>query len=215
MALGCLSCAAWQCGLHAVCGPPSDSAQTNVRGAGQEFEGRFRFRGSWRRTYLASHAPAKHAQPPKAPPRPPRPPLRVARLYSDLLHKPHWLATRALDAAWLARDTLPRAAGLSAAEFRVRFEEPNVPVVITDIVSRPPPQQDGRLPVPWLRPGCAETGLSRETGRGLTGAQWAAACRRAEQCRTSRRHCGGHFHSITWAPEHLSTSLGQRTSLPR
>lgn len=102
----------------------------------QEFEGRFRFRGSWRRTYLAAHAPGKHGQQLDAPPLPGRP-LRVAGLYSDLLHKPHWLATRALDAAWLARDTLPRAAGLSTAEFRACFEEPNVPVVITDVVSWP------------------------------------------------------------------------------
>ena len=102
----------------------------------QEFEGRFRFRGSWRRTYLAAHAPGKRGQQLEAAPQPGRP-LRVAGLYSDLLHKPHWLATRALDAAWLARDTLPRAAGLSAAEFRARFEEPNVPVVITDVVSWP------------------------------------------------------------------------------
>lgn len=67
-------------------------------------------------------------------PPPPARPLRVAGMYSDLLHKPHWLASCALDAAWLARDTLPRAAGLSAAKFYADFEEPNVPVVITDVV---------------------------------------------------------------------------------
>ncbi len=67
-------------------------------------------------------------------PPPPARPLRVAGMYSDLLHKPHWLASCALDAEWLARDTLPRAAGLSAAKFYADFEEPNVPVVITDVV---------------------------------------------------------------------------------
>ncbi|KAK9846311.1 hypothetical protein WJX81_001351 [Elliptochloris bilobata] len=96
----------------------------------QECEGRFRFRGTWRRTYLAARAARE--------PPPASPPLRAPGLYSDLLHKPHWLATRALDPAWLARDTLPRAAGLSIAEFRARFEEPNVPVVITGVVNQWP-----------------------------------------------------------------------------
>jgi len=58
----------------------------------------------------------------------------VSGLYSDLLYHPAWLARRGLDPAWLARDTLQRCAGLGAAEFRARFEEPNVPVVITDVV---------------------------------------------------------------------------------
>jgi hypothetical protein len=95
----------------------------------QEFEGRWQdwtFEGSWQESYLAAAVPSY-----KRGVRKPRP---VAGLYSDFLYQP-WLCTAvAIDPAWLEVENIDRRAGLSLEEFREKYERPNRPVIITDLV---------------------------------------------------------------------------------
>jgi hypothetical protein len=57
------------------------------------------------------------------------------RLYSDVLYQPWFCATVPLKAEWLEVDNVDRRQGLSVEEFQRRYERPNVPVVLTDVVS--------------------------------------------------------------------------------
>jgi len=66
---------------------------------------------------------------------PPAPPLPV--LYSDLLHASRRCAgpLARLPRRWLERENVERApAGLTRAEFVARYERPNLPVILTDVV---------------------------------------------------------------------------------
>lgn len=94
----------------------------------QEKGGDFTFRGSWRATYLAATGLCPAAQQRQ------QQPLQVQGFYSDLLYQPHFCASTPLRPEWLARDTLPRRAGLDAEAFRRLYELPNQPVVLTDAV---------------------------------------------------------------------------------
>ena len=94
----------------------------------QELEGRFRYRGSWRETYLTSTGLAAADKQRFMS-------LRVQNLFSDLLYQPWYCATVPISLEWLERDTLERRSHLSAEDFRRLFELPNKPVVITDQVS--------------------------------------------------------------------------------
>ena len=94
----------------------------------QELEGRFRYRGSWRETYLTSTGLAAADKQRFMS-------LRVQNLFSDLLFQPWYCATVPISLEWLERDTLERRSHLSAEDFRRLFELPNKPVVITDQVS--------------------------------------------------------------------------------
>ena len=89
----------------------------------QELEGSFRYRGSWKRTYLAAKSGAE-------PPHPPWGPLSVESIYSDLLYQPWHCATAPLEQAWLATDNIRREVSISLEEFREKYERPNIPVVL-------------------------------------------------------------------------------------
>ena len=54
--------------------------------------------------------------------------------YSDLLYQPFFCATTQLHAEWLERSNVDRRCGLSLHEFRQQYEEPNQPVIITEVV---------------------------------------------------------------------------------
>ena len=83
--------------------------------------------GGWKRTFLARAFPGR--------PGLAGPPRRVGgALFSDLLYQPFHCATFKLPAAWLAKENVPRVAGLSKAAFRERFERPNRPCIVTDVV---------------------------------------------------------------------------------
>lgn len=73
---------------------------------------------------------------------PPGERVRARGLYSDVLFQPHLCAAVPLRRRWLALDNVPRCAGLTAAEFAARFERPNAPCILTDVV---PTWQASRL----------------------------------------------------------------------
>lgn len=60
--------------------------------------------------------------------------IRVDHMYSDLLYQPWLCATLDIDESWTAVDTIDRRCNMSLEEFRREYEEPNKPVIITDIV---------------------------------------------------------------------------------
>lgn len=96
----------------------------------QEYEGRFRFKGSWKATYLSASIEGYEAAR--------TPQLRVQGMYSDLLYQPHVCATTPILPEWLAVSNVDRKAGLSVEQFRQQYEEPNIPVILTDQASKLP-----------------------------------------------------------------------------
>ncbi len=92
----------------------------------QEFGGDVHFSKCWRETYIRRCGHDQWS--------------RIARIRSavcsDLLYQPWLCATTAARSDWLDRDNIPRisAAKLTRENFRTRFEEPNMPVIITGLV---------------------------------------------------------------------------------
>lgn len=63
-----------------------------------------------------------------------RKPRRVERFYSDFLHRSWFCANLEIDPEWLEVDNIDRRSGLTLEEFRKEYEEPNKPVILTDVV---------------------------------------------------------------------------------
>ena len=104
--------------------------ETTTRGesffAGKEYEGDFAFRGTWRDTYIVTRFGESQWQPMTH--------IRsVEGFYSDLLFQPWFCAHVSIPDEWLAIDNICRCQNLSMATFRRRFEEPNIPVVLTGV----------------------------------------------------------------------------------
>eukprot|EP00039_Didymoeca_costata_P008155 m.108645 g.108645 ORF g.108645 m.108645 type:complete len:508 (-) comp13973_c0_seq2:928-2451(-) len=53
-------------------------------------------------------------------------------LYSDFLHTAQTRWNHPILEEWLAEESIPRRANLSAAEFRKEYEVPNIPLILTD-----------------------------------------------------------------------------------
>lgn len=94
----------------------------------QEFEGSFRYSGSWQHTYLTAAGLTEPGSQPS------RAPLKVQGFYSDILYQPWFCATTPIREEWLERDNLERRSGLNLEDFRQHFELPNRPVVLSDAV---------------------------------------------------------------------------------
>ena len=58
--------------------------------------------------------------------------------YSDLLYQSWYCANLEIPREWVERQNVPRCANLSKDEFVERFERPNRPVIITDVVTKWP-----------------------------------------------------------------------------
>ncbi len=86
-----------------------------------------RFSKSWRETYIRRCGHDQWSSNAR---------IRSA-VCSDLLYQPWLCATTAVRSEWLDRDNIPRisVAKLTRETFRARFEEPNLPVIITGLVS--------------------------------------------------------------------------------
>lgn len=90
----------------------------------KDFEGDFQWKGSWRHTYLAKVLPEGRFSLQTTP--------RSMGLCSDLLYQPWLLANLEIPTEWLEVENIDRVSGLSAAEFRTRYELPGRPVVLSD-----------------------------------------------------------------------------------
>ena len=115
-----------------------------------EFEARFTWAGkTWKEAYEATKYPRWRASASQRQKKKQRVEgsggcedrLRVSGFYSDLLYQPWRCATIDLDShGWLEVDNIERVSALSCStdEFKKRFEVPNRPVVITDLVNKWP-----------------------------------------------------------------------------
>lgn len=97
----------------------------------QERDQRWEYKGSWKETYasLVSHissvSKAQNC-------------LCVDHFYSDLLYQPYLCSVLDIDDAWLEEENVDRRHDLSLEEFRDKYEVPNIPVIITDVVAKWP-----------------------------------------------------------------------------
>jgi len=64
--------------------------------------------------------------------------IRVKGFYSDFLFQSWYCSSRRIDPGWLQVDNIERRSGLSVEEFIRQYEEPNRPVVLTDVVNQWP-----------------------------------------------------------------------------
>lgn len=64
--------------------------------------------------------------------------IKVQHFYSDLLYQPWLCATLDVDSAWLEVENIDRRHDLSLEEFKKEYEIPNIPVIITDVVTKWP-----------------------------------------------------------------------------
>lgn len=93
----------------------------------QEYEGSFRFEGTWKATYVAKRYQTSARKRPNA--------LTVDGVYSDVLYQSFLCATTPLREEWLSVDNIDRRSGLTLTDFKAEYEFPNKPVVITDVAS--------------------------------------------------------------------------------
>ena len=59
-------------------------------------------------------------------------------VYSDLLYQSWYCSNLEIPEQWLAVENVPRCSKLSHEEFQTRFEKPNLPVIVTDVVTEWP-----------------------------------------------------------------------------
>ncbi|QDZ24303.1 JmjC domain-containing protein [Chloropicon primus] len=65
-------------------------------------------------------------------------------VYSDLLYQSYYCANLDLPEEWVSVENVPRRSNLSKEEFEARFEKPNVPVILTDVVTKWPAYEKWR-----------------------------------------------------------------------
>ncbi|RHY87281.1 hypothetical protein DYB35_009556 [Aphanomyces astaci] len=98
-----------------------------------EFGGDFVARPTWRESYIATSASAILTRPTSR--------VSVQGFYSDLLFQPFYCAQTPLTllsaASMLKSNTIPRVDGatLSVADFKATYEQPNLPVIMTNVVT--------------------------------------------------------------------------------
>eukprot|EP00039_Didymoeca_costata_P008160 m.108685 g.108685 ORF g.108685 m.108685 type:complete len:486 (+) comp13974_c0_seq1:164-1621(+) len=88
--------------------------------------GGFWFQNTWKDTCACLLHPDKKI--------PPHKPIKVAGYYSDDLFAPWLYASLWTNPNWIAKDNVKREANLSVEDFRLKYEVPGIPVVISDIV---------------------------------------------------------------------------------
>mmetsp|Transcript_33836 Transcript_33836/g.88848 ORF Transcript_33836/g.88848 Transcript_33836/m.88848 type:complete len:486 (+) Transcript_33836:103-1560(+) len=87
------------------------------------------FRGTWKDTVGGMIRRAAGASSPT-----PHSPLAIRDFFSDTIFSGWLCSSLAVPPEWTEVETVDREAGLSLADFRARYEVPNRPVVITDVV---------------------------------------------------------------------------------
>lgn len=94
----------------------------------EKFGGDFKFKGCWRRTYVAAVAPSSPAFTA----------LKVSGFFSDYLFQSWLCSSLRMRKEWLSVDNIDRRSNLSVEEFVAEYEEPNKPVIITDALQNWP-----------------------------------------------------------------------------
>ena len=84
-------------------------------------------------------------------------PIAVKGFYSDLLFKHHACCASEIPPEWYAHDTIPRVSAkqLTVEQFIERFEKPNIPCIITDLVTEWPAFTKWQMPLLAARHGQA------------------------------------------------------------
>eukprot|EP01125_Pyxidicula_operculata_P018709 TRINITY_DN6673_c0_g1_i1.p1 TRINITY_DN6673_c0_g1~~TRINITY_DN6673_c0_g1_i1.p1 ORF type:complete len:399 (+),score=116.35 TRINITY_DN6673_c0_g1_i1:60-1256(+) len=89
-----------------------------------KYQGDFKFQGDWRKTYVFEshkiHIPVD-------------PPIQIHGLFSDTLYN-EWYCSQINPSKWAQTEFIERRSNLSIEEFIEKYEKPNIPVIITDIV---------------------------------------------------------------------------------
>lgn len=107
----------------------------------QEYAGNWGFQDTWQDTYIACKLleQQKDSGPTAAArKRKPRRYHPVSHFYSDLLHQSWLCATLEVDPTWLEVENIDRRSDLSVEDFKIHYERPNRPVILTDIVTKWP-----------------------------------------------------------------------------
>ena len=97
-------------------------------------DGKFFYKGAgWKQTYIETYWALKG----KEGPAPTHAPVRLEHFYSDTLYHPHRDATLPIAKRWVSGDTIARVSAktLSKEAFIREYEEPGIPVVLTDLVT--------------------------------------------------------------------------------
>ncbi|CAK4692755.1 hypothetical protein LEN26_016494 [Aphanomyces euteiches] len=118
----------------------------------EQFGGSFTPMTTWRESYIATAKPAFQS--------PNKPRVRVQGFYSDLLFQPFYCAQRpsaVLSKQSMGIDTIPRVDGskLSVEDFKAQYERPNLPVILTNVVTKWPAMT--RWTDEYLREKCGDT----------------------------------------------------------
>lgn len=91
----------------------------------------FTYATSWKDTFVTEYCRrvlhCHDVQPPHAP-------LTRGTVFSDYLYQPWFCASVDIKPRWVQGQNIPRAAGLTTAEFVSEYELPGRPVILTDIV---------------------------------------------------------------------------------
>ncbi|GLJ18829.1 hypothetical protein SUGI_0336390 [Cryptomeria japonica] len=93
-----------------------------------QLKGNFSFQGSWKSTYIATHCPFSSSSPTLMSH------FKVSNFYSDYLFQSWLCANLEMKQEWLEVDNIERREKLSLDEFISTFEEPNRPVLISDVL---------------------------------------------------------------------------------
>ena len=91
------------------------------------------FQETWQETYLCDaiegYAPGSKQ---------PRAQFKAPAITSDVLYQPFLYASISIDPAWLSTNSIDRRSNLSYDEFIEKYEKPNIPVILTDVVRKWP-----------------------------------------------------------------------------
>lgn len=111
----------------------------------EKFGGDFWFAGTWKETYAAKMMEGKHKQQiahvedktGNDDAHVVKKKIKVEGFYSDYLFQSWYCSSRQIAPEWLKGDNIDRRSGLSMSveDFIREYEEPNIPVVITDVVT--------------------------------------------------------------------------------
>lgn len=88
------------------------------------------YAGSWKHTFVSTRYPNFVPAGKRT--------MKAPGLYSDLLYQPWLCATVDIDETWLDVENIDRQSNLTVEEFKTKYEIPNKPVIITDIVKKWP-----------------------------------------------------------------------------